>query len=387
MKKLNVILLPSLMFMSLALGGCSKEEEAADIPDGGVYLSTSAGASFDQSVTTTVANETIASFDLGKIHRSLHDANVVFMAAGADGMAVSEDDGNTWQVISVPLASTIDVARMKNGVLLASGLDADGQGSVVRSLDAGKSWQNVFTLPIASSKRRFRIISGGPVLPPTIVALEVDPRAEDRLWAGTNEGTIFSAESSGQVWKTVTELSSTSEVVTGDRSDAGIVRMEVSSVKQDELYIVTHKNRLIRVTEGKPTVIKIQESLNAPLPFGVVLDDRNILDVSFIPGFPDALLLGSEHGAVITKDGGKTLTDVVLPFDASKVVSRMVVAVSPSNSNRLLIAAEGIVYRSEDGGNSWHTTSIGPVGFAITDISINPKNASRVLAVLKAIEN
>ena len=65
----------------------------------------------------------------------------------------------------------------------------------------------------------------------------------------------------------------------------------------------------------------------------------------------------------------------------------MVVAVSPTNSNRMLFAADGIVYRSEDGGTAWHTTSVGPVGFAITDISINPKNASRVLAVLKAIVN
>jgi len=94
--------------------------------------------------------------------------------------------------------------------------------------------------------------------------------------------------------------------------------------------------------------------------------------------------LGSDKGAVITKDGGKTFSEIALPFDASKVVSLMVVAVSPSNTNRMLIAADGIVYRSEDGGKAWHTTSIGPVGYAITDISINPKNAARVLAVVKA---
>ncbi|MDA1168846.1 MAG: hypothetical protein O3A36_00745 [bacterium] len=386
MNKIRVVVLPSILFFSLALGGCSRSEVQQEI-SGGTYLSTSAGASFEQSVATDVSGEDISQFDLGKIHRALKDPNIVFMAAGANGMVISEDDTATWKVIPTSLAATLDVARMQNGILVAAGIDADGQGSVVRSLDAGKSWQNVFTLPLPVQKKRFQIISGGSSLPASIVALEIDPDAEDLLWAGTNDGTVFSASSGGQVWKTVTELSSASQIITGDRSDAGIVRMEVSSAKANELYIVTQKKKLVRVTEGVAEVIKVPESLTAPSPFGVVLDDRNILDVSFIPGFPDALLLGSDKGAVITKDGGKTFVALQLPFDASKVVSQMVVAVSPTNSNRILIAADGIVYRSEDGGTAWHTTSIGPVGFAITDISINPKNASRVLAVLKAIVN
>jgi len=384
MNKMNVVLLPSLLFFTLALGGCSRSSDVPEEVSGGAYLSASAGASFEQAVATDVSGETIAQFDLGKIHRALTDANIVFMAAGANGMVISEDDAKSWKVIPVSLATTIDVARMRSGVLLATGIDADGQGSVVRSLDGGKSWQNVFTLPLPVQKKRFQIISGGSSLPASIVALEPDPNDEDKIWAGTNDGTLFSATSSGQVWQTVTELASSSQIITGDRSDAGIVRMEVSKTKAGELFIVTQKKRLVRITEGKAVLVKIPESLSTPSPFGVVLDDRNILDVSFIPGFPDALILGSDKGAVITKDGGKTFSEIALPFDASKVVSLMVVAVSPSNTNRMLIAADGIVYRSEDGGKAWHTTSIGPVGYAITDISINPKNAARVLAVVKA---
>ncbi|HLC49492.1 MAG TPA: hypothetical protein VJI96_03885 [Candidatus Andersenbacteria bacterium] len=386
MNKINVIILPSVVFISLVLGGCTKDEVTVT-PSGGVYVSASAGANFDQSVQTTITGEDISQFDLGKIHRALQDANTVFMAAGEKGMVRSKDDGEIWEVISTSLFTTIDIALMKNGVLLAAGIDTDGQGSVMRSIDDGKSWQNVFTLPLPVVKKRFQIISGGSALPTSIVALEVDPRLEDKVWAGTNDGTLFSAESSGQVWKTITELSSASEIITGDRSDAGVVRMEVSSTTPDELFIVTQKKQLIRLLEGKATVIKVPESVTTPSPYGIVLDSRNILDVSFIPGFPNALLLGTDKGAVTTKDGAKSFGELKLPFDASKIVSTMVVAVSPTNSNRMLFAADGIVYRSEDGGTAWHTTSVGPVGFAITDISINPKNASRVLAVLKAIVN
>jgi hypothetical protein len=386
MNKMNVIVIPTLLVFTLALGGCSRDE-AVSVPAGGVYVSASAGASFDQSVKTTDPEETIAGFDLGKIHRALQDANMVFMAAGEKGMVLSRDDGSTWEVIPVSLATTIDVALMRSGVMLAAGLDTDGQASVVRSLDKGKSWQNVFSIPLPTQKRRFQIISGGSPLPTTIVALEVDPRIEDKIWAGTNDGTIFSAESSGKVWKTVTELTSSSEIVTGDRSDAGIVRMEVSSTRPDELILVTQKKQLLRVEGGKVTIMKVPESVTEPSPYGVILDDRNILDVSYVPGFPNALFLGTDRGAVITRDGGNSFLELKLPFDASKIVSSMVVAVSPSNVNRILVAADGIVYRSEDGGAAWHTTDVGPVGFGITDLSINPGNASRVLAVLKSIRN
>ncbi len=386
MNKINVIVIPTIVVFSLALGGCSSKI-VEDIPAGGVYLSTSAGASFDQSVRTIVEGKTIAEFDLGKIHRALTDANTVFMAAGEEGMVISHDDGATWEVIPTSLATTIDVAVMKSGVMLASGLDTDGRATIMRSLDRGKSWQSQFTIPLPPQKKRFQIISGGSVFATTIVALEVDPRLGDKVWAGTNDGTIFSAESSGKVWRPVAELTSSSEIVTGDRSDVGIVRMEVSSTAPNELIIVTQKKQLVRVQNGKATIVKVPESVSAPSPFGVVLDSRNILDVSFIAGFPNALLLGTDKGAVITRDGGNSFLELKLPFDASRIVSSMVVAVSPSNVNRLLIAADGIVYRSEDGGGSWNTTDVGPVGFAITDISINPGNASRVLTVLKAIEN
>lgn len=386
MSKINIVLVPSLVFFSLALGGCSRDE-VAPVASGGTYLSTSAGASFEQSVQTDVEGEDISQFDLGKIHRALTDTDTVFMAAGVNGMVISVDDADTWKVIGTSLATTVDVAMLRNGILLAAGIDSEGQGSVVRSLDAGKSWQNVFTLPLPVQKKRFQVISGGSALPTSIVALEPDPNTEDLLWAGTNDGTLFNASGSGKVWKTVTELTSSSQIITGDRSDAGIVRMEISSAKENELYIVTQKKKLVRVTDGKAEVVKVPESVSTPSPYGVILDDRNILDVTFIPGFPNALLLGSQKGAVITKDGGKTFAEITLPFDASKTVSNMVVAVSPTNINRMLIAADGIVYRSEDGGAAWHTTGIGPIGYAITDISINPKNASRVLAVLKAIAN
>lgn len=384
MNKISIITLPVVMVFSLALGGCAREEEKP-VPAGGAYLSVSGGASFDQAVAGIKEGENIALYDLGKIHRSAQDPAVIFMAAGEKGIVISRDDAATWETIPTSLSGTVDVAMLRTGVLLATGIDKDGQGGVVRSLDNGKSWQNVFTLPLPQQKKTLRIIGGGSELVPTIISLEVDAKNSDMVWAGTNDGTVFSAEQSGKIWKKVAEIPTTAALVTGDRSGAAIVRLEGIAAPWADVLMVTQDKKMLAIQDGKVSTISVPEVLESPLAFGGISGNRNILDVSLVPGFPNALIIGTDKGAVVTRDAGKTFVELQLPFDASKRVSNMVVAISPNNTNRMLVAADGVVYRSEDAGTSWQTTGVGPIGFGITDISINPKNAARVLAVLKAI--
>ena len=384
MNRISIITLPVLVVFSLALGGCTREE-VKSVPSGGTYLSVSGGASFDQAVTGTKENENIALYDLGKIHRSAQNPSIIFMAAGEKGMVISRDDAATWETIPTSLSGTVDVAMLHTGVLIATGIDKDGQGSVVRSLDNGKSWQNVFTLPLSQQKKTIRIIGGGSELVPAIISLEVDAQNDDMVWAGTNDGTIFSAEQSGKVWKKVAEIPTTAALVTGDRSGAAIVRLEGVAASWADVLMITQDKKMLAIKDGTVRTIAVPEVLDSPLAFGGVSGNRNILDVSLVPGFPNALIIGTDKGAVVTRDAGKTFVELRLPFDASKRVSNMVVAISPTNANRILVAADGIIYRSEDAGTAWQTANVGPIGFGITDISINPKNAARVLTVLKAI--
>lgn len=384
MIKLHSIILPTVIVFSLALGGCGREDAQEKVSAGGVYLSKSAGANFDQSATRTDEG-TIAEFDLGQIHRSPNDPNTVFMAAGTNGMVISSDDGQSWKALLTNMAATIDIVMFANNVLLASGYDEAGQGVVTQSIDGGVSWQNVFTIPRSEEKKRFQLIGGGDAIPIGITSLVADTRQEGRLYAGTNDGTLFVAEQYGKTWRKALEIGSATELVTGSRAGSGIVRMMMPLGSFADLLILTESGKLLAMKDAEIKEIKVPETLNTPAAFGLVLDTRKVLDMATIAGFPDALLLGTESGVVVTRDAGKTFIELNLPIDSTKEIARMIVGVSPSNPSRIFVVADGIVYRSEDNGLSWHTTSIGPVGFTITDLSINPKNASRVLAVLKAL--
>ncbi len=390
--RISSFALPLIIIPALLLGGCSSDT-STKTSAGGTYLSTTAGASFEQSVQAPdLPEKNIASFDLGKIHRFLQDPNSIVIAAGAKGIVISHNDGATWQVIPIPqMAAAIDVVQLPNGVFLATGVDSVGQGVASRSLDSGKSWQNVFTIPLSDTKPGFQIIKG-PIAPPaTVVALEIDPKHPDKIWAGTNDGTILLAEQSGKTWRKVVEVVSPTSAITGDRQGAGIIRLIASSVNGSDLTIITKDKRLLTLTDGtagstsSPQVIetKVPEKLTAPTSFELALGSRKVLNVSLVPGFPDAMLIASTDGALVTRDKGKSYLPLQLPIDASKTFTAMALAVSPKNANRILIAIGGIVYRSEDSGTTWNTTDLGATGLRITDMSINPINPARVLVIAK----
>ncbi len=101
--------------------------------------------------------------------------------------------------------------------------------------------------------------------------------------------------------------------------------------------------------------------------------------------FPLALFVGVDDGAVITRDGGKTWVQLNLPLDKSTSFNAAAVAASPTNSARLLVGINTVVYRSEDGGVTWNTFSLGAQAIGITSILIDPTNASSVLLVTAPI--
>lgn len=379
--------LPILMIPALLLGGCSSQD-TKEIPSGGIYLSTSAGASFRQSVHAPSAEEKyIASFDLGKIHRSLQDTSNIVIAAGEHGIVTSHDDGATWQVIPIPtMAAVLDAMQLPSGIFIATGVTPKAQGIAARSIDGGKSWENVFTIPLPDKKPGLQIIKGPSAAPSSISVLEVDPRHPEKIWAGTNDGTILLAEQSGKTWRKIAEVASTTAAITSDRQGAGIIRLIASPV-HEEITIITKDKRIFTLKGSTMSEIKVPESTSVPSSYGLVLGSRKIVNAALISGFPDALLLASTDGVLVTRDKGKSFLPLQLPIDASKMFNTVTVTVSPKNTNRILVTIDDVIYRSEDSGTTWHTTDLGTTGLKITDISINPNNPSKVLVVAKPMES
>lgn len=378
-QRLHILVIPVLVVVALQAGGCSPKRIPPAAP-GGTYLSNSAGASFEQSVNIAgQEGEYIAGFSLSGLDRPTFIAETLYVAAGNRGIVVSKDNGQSWTIVGTPLTNTADVVLLKDNTLVIAGTDAQGQGFILRSLDAGKSWQSVLTIPLPKPSSSFNLF-GGDKTASVVLSLATDPFNQNRLYAGSNLGTIFIGEQSAKVWRTIQTLKPGQFEFTQTPESFGIRKIIPSPHTAGEFLVITNDQRLLR---AKNTV---QETISVPVIVGQPANlntgnSRPVFDVTYIPGFPQALLVGVENGVVATRDGGKSWVDLNIPVDRAQKFSTIQVAVSPTNTNRLLIAINSVIYRSEDGGVSWNTHALGLPDFNITQLSIDPLNASHVLLV------
>lgn len=373
------IIVPSLFVVLLQLTSCDRNRSVPPPPPGGTYRSVTAGASFEQSVQIAgQAGSYIASMPLGEIHRPAHAPDTVYIAAGQAGLVASGDDGASWQIIGVPLSQTLDVVLMPSGIIVVSGIDGAGQGYILRSLDAGKSWEDVLTIPNPAFKKKLNIVGGEE--PPTsvLITIEQDPFDKDQVYAGSNLGTLFAGSQSVKVWRSIYTIGG------GKPSPAGSVgKLRPSVHDRGEVYVVTGARKLLRISNGKEEAITIPQTISTIPVSGK--SNRAVLDVTFIPNYPQALLVSLGDGIIVTRDRGKSWFRLNVPVEATHDFNTVVPRVSPTNVNRILVAVNSVIYRSEDGGNTWITAALGLPNFMIIDVSINPRNAARVLIVVRPL--
>lgn len=324
----------------------------------------------------------IARFDLRGAFRSKRKPETIYLAAGAQGLVVSHNEGRTWQVVLTPLTTAVDIAVLQNGVLVATGTGPEGQGFILRSLDEGKSWQTVLTIPVPEQQGPFRILGSNEVQGSVILTIEQDPFDGDRLYAGSNLGGVLVGEQSAKVWRTVHTLTPERFDPSQSAARSSVEKLAPSPHVRGEILIVTAENKLWRVTaEGQVKIAVPVEQTPQEARFFVSKGDHEVVDVAFSLTDPQVLLAGANDGVLVSRDAGTTWQELALPVESPIDFNSVRVAVSPTNTNRFLVAINGVIYRSEDAGTTWNTFSLGLIDHVVSDILINPVNAARVLVV------
>lgn len=382
----SLFALPIVLVGMVQLSGCTNTPAAVPPPPaGGVYRSESAGALFEQSVKLATPPATgadhIARFVLKGAHRPNFNTQAIYSAAGANGYVVSEDDGHTWQTVAVPLTAVLDIVALEKNIVVVTGIDGEGQGYILRSADEGRSWQTVLTVPVPAKSNRLEIISVGKQAEAASVVISIvpDPFEPNRLYAGTSLGNIFVGEQFAKTWHKIHNVDN--DAFSSNQTAFAVADVVPSPHRPGDLLIITTGGKLYSVdAAGNQTAIKIPEHVNDG-PIISLGQSKTVLSATFVGQFPDALLVGVNDGAVLSRDRGVTWEQLSLPVDTIKRFNSVAVTVSPTNPNRILIAINDAVYRSEDGGGSWNTFSLSLPAHIITSLLINPTNPASVLAI------
>ncbi len=372
--QLRSFILPLLIVLPmLQLSGCTSTSVSRP-PSGGTYISRSAGAYFDQSVQLTDDSGYTSRYTFKGIHRPEYDLNRIYLAADTDGIVYSVNDGELWSQISTGLYRTLSVVSLSSDIMVIAGLDEDGQGYVRRTSDAGQSWETVLTIPRPESSG-FNFLKQNTNPQSVIIALSADPFHDDRVYAGTSLGNILIGEQYGKTWTTAHTLNGTIY----SSSNFYIRSVIPSPHTLGEVLILTSDNLLYRISNSQQTQIKVSLDTNALK--NSLSKSLSIRSVKFITGYPDAIFIGLSDGAAVSNDRGVTWERLPLPADTSKPFDSAIVEASPTNPSRLLVALDDVIYRSEDGGTNWYSTSLNLSSRSVVFLSINPSNPSHVIAV------
>lgn len=261
------------------------------------------------------ADGALAMLDTSDFHAlafSPADPNVVFFGHH-NGIRRSDDGGKTWTTL-------VDRSNFDAMGLAVSHADPRrmylaGHNIFQVSTNGGASWQ-----PVAHN------LPGSD-----IHGFAMNPDDASRLWALVAGQGLFGSTDGGQTWQRLPA-----------QLPADIMAVTSAGGSPETLYAGSTSAGLLRSTDGGRTWGAAANGLAS----------RNVLALAIDPVARRTVYAGVEGGLHKSMDGGDTWSRLAFPGDTP-----VALAVSPAQPGRVLAisvkARQGLVYRSDDGGQSW----------------------------------
>ncbi len=290
----------------------------------------------------------------------------------ASGIFRSEDQGRNWS--GGESTGDTDVFRLAVGSKGSSLLFAISGGTLLRSIDGGRTWQSSGLMRAVGSVAidpvdNATVYAGGGdsvckseafganwrcvAVAPAVTSLAIDPRNRSIVYAATFNG-IFQSRNGGESWARFTPFDRNS-ILTIDSQSV----VYAATVVTGELWRSSDSVNWVRV--------------NSVLGVRAMATDA-VTGTLYIAAF---------DGLLRSRDGGLSLSSIysnaATSFTAAGVVA---VAVDPQAPSTLYIGpASGGLLRSTDAGATWQPTGLGVP--AITEIAVDPTNSSRIFAATR----
>ncbi len=264
-----------------------------------------------------------------------------------NGLLRSDDRGVSWTALPIP-ADTGPIRTMAAHPNTAGILIAGTDRGFARSSDGGESWQ---------------IPSGGPA--EAVDWLALTTTSADQLIALTPSG-IYASEDQGDTWVYAGELATLTQPhpeASLNPVDRGTLALWSSNaVEQGSLPGVPEEVDLLG-TYAEPTTgigllgtsTGIYELLDGGLTWQLwetELPAAPIETLAVAPGSPGRIYAITPFGLATSEDGGQTWQNRTLPeIDPSKIRA---IAIDPLDALTVhLLASDGSLYETRDGGQRW----------------------------------
>lgn len=336
----RLLLIPVL---ALFLAGCSIQIVSNKLRDGGVFRSDDAGATWAQKVTmpqTKGKAKNISSYDVLSLTLSPFNQDEMTVTTANNGVVRTFDAGETWAPVAT--FTTGEFFTFAYDPSVATTQYSAYGNTVLKSIDAGATWTAVYTDTRGA----------------LITAVAVDRFDTQRIYAGTNGGTILKSVNGGTEWKTLTTL--------GDFVRQIVIRNDDTRI----VYVALANSGISRTTDGGAT----WTDLKALRSFSGAATTTQLL-----PSTTDAgtLYLASTFGLLKSVNGGDTWTEIktLLPSGAANIRT---VGIDPNASSTIYFSVNNLVHKSDDGGATWQTISTVPTNRILVRMLVHPAKSGTI---------
>ena len=264
---------------------------------------------------------------------------------------------------------------------------ATGSGGLFKTVNGGTTWKAIFERP--------ETISIGDIA--------IDPKNPDTVWVGTGEANLRNSVSFGAGMYASADGGKT-------WARRGLEKtMTISRIALDP----RNPKRVFVAAVGHPFgenpdrgVFFSPDAGNSWQKVLYIDDKHGASDLDIDPANPDVMFAGmwqfdrkpwrydsgsTSGGLFKSRDGGKTWSKVSKGLPS--LMGRIGVKVAPSNSRTVYVVAEtreGVLFRSNDGGDSFETVSndksLVSRGYYYCDLRVDPKDENKVYVLQSALE-
>ena len=331
-----------------------------------------------------------ANVPTGPLVTDPRDANTVYGIG--DGVVKTVDGGRTWASVNHGLVSTLI-----QSLALAPGnsniLYAGGYGSVFKSIDRGRTWQNepglgtspVDRLVVDPQNARllyaaeswhgglFRSSDAGthwtrlqtPFPSTGVRALAIDPRHPRTMYVSDcggacSGGTLQKTDDGGVSWRSITGV------------PYAVQSIAIDPRHSNTVFVGTTRGEIFRSSDAGRTWRQVAKAPTLPLSH-----QYGIVTITVDPRDSGNVYAGRASGGIIkSSDGGETWRRASTGL-ADRHIGAF--AIDPRNPSTLYVStglwsdnALGEVFRSTDGARTWRPLDAGLPAVGVTAFAIDP---------------
>ncbi len=326
------ILTFTLLFMiSISTSACLQvntgQNKQVIIPDGGFFISSNKGSSWEQRTDILTTSGVAKNFSLDGVSTIAVDPNdsrAIYYGTVGQGMLYTYNRGISWQLAknlgSGPATIKSIAVDPKNTCTVYATI---GQ-KIFKTENCSRSWELIFT------ENEARI---------EVTTVTVDHFNPNNIYATLSRGDVIKSINGGESWQTVY------------RFGKKISKFYIDPNDSRRMYAVVNKDGFYRSDDSASSWQNIDNIFDE---FEI---DDNVVDLQIFQGQPNLIFLATQRGIIKSLDRGKTWEQLSL-LPPEKKASIVSIAVNPEDSSEIYYVTGATFYKSIDGGANWTPRSL-----------------------------